>query len=404
MANALAPPNRVRDLRTVWVIAAGKAAPGMSEGALRCLGDRVAGGVVIAPPGLSPSSSVLENVIGGHPIPTTASEVAGRRALAFAEAARPDDTVLVLLSGGASALMAVPADGVTLADKQQTTSVLLKGGADIHALNTVRKHLSAVKGGRLGVAAAHATVRTLVISDVVGDDLSVIASGPTVADATTFDDVMEVLRRFGGEKAFPAAVVSRVQRGAAGRIAETPKPHDVRLARISAEVIGSRWNAMTGAGVAARSLGYEVVQIDDPVVGEARTAGPALVNLARSRVAARRGPVCVVSSGETTVRVTGKGRGGRNQELALAAIDRLGSFNRGVSMASVGTDGVDGPTTAAGAIVDSSSAIRAQRAGLSPSLFLEDNDAYACFDLLGDLIHTGPTGTNVGDLQVILLA
>jgi hydroxypyruvate reductase len=342
-------------------------------------------------------------IVGGHPLPTADSEEAGRRALALAESVTADETLLVLISGGASALMALAADGVTLAEKRATTAQLLRAGADIYALNTVRKHLSAIKGGWLA-ARTRGSCRTLVISDVVGDDLSVIASGPTVADASTFADALALLERFGGAAAYPPAVVARLQRGAAGDIPETPKPGDPRLARSSTAIIGSRRDAMKGAADAAARLGYTVLRIDDAVVGDARTAAVAHVRAAIARASDSARPTAIVSSGETTVHVTGRGRGGRNQEFALAAAVPLATAGSGVVVASVGTDGIDGPTDAAGAIVDATTIRRARAAGVPADRALADNDAYACLAAIGDLIHTGPTGTNVGDLQVILLA
>jgi hydroxypyruvate reductase len=360
--------------------------------------------------------------VAGHPLPTAASEAAGRQVLAIADSVQSDQTLLVLLSGGASALMAVPAEGVTLDDKRATTNQLLRAGADIHALNTVRKHLSAIKGGWLA-ARTKGICHTLVISDVVGDDLSVIASGPTVADASTFEDALDVLRRFGGAAAFPPPVVARLQRGAAHALPETPKPQDPRLNRTTTTIIGSRRNAMVGAAAEAGARGYHVIRIDDAVTGEARTTAPAHVRAVLARAGGSPRPLCIVSSGETTVHVTGGGKGGRNQEFALAAALSLwgtGSLcgtslristgsttpygDPSAVLASVGTDGIDGPTDAAGAIVDASTLARARAAGLAPDRFLSDNNAYAFFSALGDLIHTGPTGTNVGDLQAILLA
>jgi glycerate 2-kinase len=342
-------------------------------------------------------------VVGGHPVPTARSEEAGRKALAIAEALTPDDTLLVLISGGASALMAVPADGVTLDDKRATTDRLLRGGADIYALNTVRKHLSAIKGGWLA-ARTRATCIALAISDVVGDDLSVIASGPTVADASTFQDALDILRRFGGEHAYPAGVVSRLRAGARGSIAETPKPGDPRVERAATTLIGSRRDAMRGAADHASALGYHVIPVDAAVTGEARTASPSHLSAALARANGAGRPACIVSSGETTVNVTGSGKGGRNQEFALAAAAPLAESGATAVLASIGTDGIDGPTDAAGAIVDQMTRSRAAAAGLDPPQFLSNNDAYAFFEALGDLIRTGPTGTNVGDLQVILLA
>jgi len=383
-------------------VAAGKAAPAMAAAAARRLGARIRAGLVIAPDTAAVPDG-FELIVGGHPLPTAASEAAGRRALALAASVSGDEMLLALISGGASALMAVPAEGITLADKRAATQQLLRAGADIHALNTLRKHVSAVKGGWLAARSRGACL-ALAISDVVGDDVSVIASGPTVADTSTFQDALDVVRRFGGDTAFPAAIVARLERGVAGAIDETPKPGDARIARATTEVIGSRRDAMAGAARAASALGYQVVQTDDPVVGEARTTAAAYVRDAIARAAGLSRPVCIVSSGETTVHVTGSGKGGRNQEFALAAASSLSAIDAPAVLASVGTDGIDGPTDAAGAIVDRSTLDRAHAAGLPPDHFLSDNNAYAFFHALGDLIHTGPTGTNVGDLQVILLA
>jgi hydroxypyruvate reductase len=298
--------------------------------------------------------------------------------------------------------MSVPADGLTLEDKRATTQQLLRAGADIQALNTVRKHLSAIKGGWLA-AKASGPCRTFAISDVVGDDLSVIGSGPTVPDASTFRDALDILLRFGGEHAYPASVVARITNGAAGRVEETPKAGDPRLARAQTSIIGGRRHAMDGAVIDAESRGYHVIRVDDAVVGEARAAGPSHLRVAIARTQSIGRPACIVSSGETIVRVTGDGKGGRNQEFALACAGVLSSLGATAALASVGTDGIDGPTDAAGAIVDHTTIQRARALKLQPEPFLERNDAYRFFAPLHDLIITGPTGTNVGDLQIILI-
>jgi hydroxypyruvate reductase len=380
------------------MIAAGKAATAMAAAAGRALGARVRGGisVSIAAAGVPP----LEALAAGHPVPTASSEVAGRRALAIATEVTAGEQLLVLLSGGASALMAVPAEGLRLDDKQRTTELLLRAGADIHALNTVRKHLSGIKGGRLA-ASAVAPNYTLAISDVIGDDPSTIASGPTVADPSTFEDALDVLRRFGGHAVYPAPVVSHLVGGTRGEHLDTPKPGDNRLSAARTFVIGGRFDAMRGAAEEAACRGYHAVTVEPPIAGEARAAGPSLIRAIAEQPAVR--PLAVISSGETTVRVAGGGRGGRNQELALAAAAHLPSLGL-AALASVGTDGADGPTPAAGAIVDCTTVERARRAQLPDlSTFLIDNNSHAFFEALGDLIHTGPTGTNVGDLQVLLL-
>jgi hydroxypyruvate reductase len=371
----------------------------MAAAALRVLGDRIRDGLIVAPE--AGGSTPLPVVVATHPTPTAASEEAGRRALRLARSSEPDETLLVLLSGGASSLMAMPADGLTLADKARTAELLMRGGASIDELNTVRKHLSAIKGGGLALE-SRGRVLTLAISDVVGDDLSVIGSGPTVGDRSTFGDALDILGRRDGLERYPASVVARLEAGHAGRLPETLKPDDPRLARGEARVVGGRSDAMQGAADEAAKRGY-AVQISQPaVVGEARVAARA--RLAEAAALECERPACLISSGETTVNVKGTGRGGRNQEFALAAAAWVVRLPGPAALASVGTDGVDGPTDAAGALVDSSSISRARDAQLSPEAFLDNNDAYAFFERLGDLIHTGPTGTNVGDLQIILLA
>ena len=378
----------------------------MAAAARHALGDRIREALIVGvvPPVADGANTLpFPTIVGGHPTPTAESERGGRAALAMAASLQPDDTLLVLLSGGASALMAVPAEGLTLADKQSATAQLLRGGADIHALNTVRKHLSDIKGGWLA-ACAHGACVTFAISDVVGDDLSVIGSGPTVPDASTFGEALDILRRFGGEHAYPAAVVNRLKGGSAGRVAETPKPGDSRLTRATTSVIGGRRDAMGGAAREAEERGYHVVRIDDAVVGEARVAGPSHLRVCLARAASVGRPACIVSSGETTVRVTGNGKGGRNQEFGLACAEPLESSGVTAVLASIGTDGIDGPTDAAGAIVDSATAQRARDAHLSAGAFLNRNDAYEYFAKLRDLVIIGPTQTNVGDLQLVLLA
>jgi len=392
----------------------------MAKGAASVLKDRLRGGLIVAP--TADAFGSFEAIAGGHPMPTDGSERGGRRALEIAGSLAADEALLVLLSGGASALMAVPADGLTLDDKRRATAQLLRAGADIHALNTVRKHLSAIKGGRLAERAG-GRVRALVISDVVGDAVSVIASGPTVPDASTFAEARALVDRFGGPAAFPSAVVAHLDRGVRGEVPETPKPGHPALTRSTVRVIGNRRHAMLGAAGRAGSLGYHVHVIEDAVVGEARDAARSYWQAIAGLASTLPRPACVVSSGETTVTVRGQGKGGRNEEFALAFGDAYESESdpsgtrvvpesdpsrtrhvpESYVMVSVGTDGIDGPTDAAGAIVDATTLDRARAAGLDPAGFLSDNNAYAFFDALGDLIHTGPTGTNVGDLQVLLL-
>jgi glycerate 2-kinase len=383
------------------VIAAGKAAGVMLNAfaASTAVPLRRMLGIGPHPPELLPEGAEWHNA--GHPLPTPGSVAAARRALEIAHSSRAGELLVVLLSGGGSALMTLPAEGISLADKQQTARALMEHGADIYELNTVRKHLSAVKGGQLA-AAAKGTVVTLAVSDVVGDDLSVIASGPTVPDDSTYAQALAILNARGGVAAYSPAVVERLQRGAGAAVPETPQTGDVRLQRSMARVIGPQRGAIEGADAAARDLGYHVLIMRDPITGEARETAIAHVTRVAAEAATLARPLCVISSGETTVTVRGKGRGGRNQEFALAMASALGVLGDPVAGASIGTDGIDGPTDAAGAIVDSSTLQRAEAAGLDPREFLDDNNTYVFFERLGDLIKTGPTATNVGDLQVIL--
>ena len=387
----------------VDVIAAGKAAAAMlnafaasSSVTLRCVM-----GVGPVEAAVLPEST--QWFTGGHPFPNASSVAAARAALEIARRSGTGELIVVLLSGGGSALMALPAEGVTLADKQETARLLMANGADIHELNTVRKHLSAIKGGQLA-AAASAAMLTLAVSDVVGDALSVIASGPTVGDDTTFAEALAVIERRGGSEAYPRDVIARLQAGVAGHVPESPATGDPALARSSARVIGRQRGAIEGARAAALALGFHVHVIDQPVTGEARDAAPLHVAQVARAASDLPRPLCVISAGETTVTVKGRGKGGRNQEFALAMSGVLDALGDRVAAASIGTDGIDGPTDAAGAIVDSTTQARASLHGLDRERYLDDNDAYAFFDRLGDLIRTGPTSTNVGDVQVMLIA
>ena len=388
----------------VDVIAAGKAAAAMLGAFATSTSAPLRSVLGIGPrrdgPAL-PAGAVWQDA--GHPLPDEGSVAGARRALEMAGRAGERDLLVVLLSGGGSALMALPAEGITLVEKQQTARMLMDASADIYELNTVRKHLSAIKGGQLA-AACRGSVLTLAVSDVVGDDLSVIASGPTVPDDSTYAQALDVLARRGGVDRYPPSVVQRLQQGAAAGAAETPATGDARLSRAMARVIGPQRGAIEGARAAAAARGYHVHIVREPVTGEARTAAAAYVKQIARDIARLPRPLCVISSGETTVTVRGEGKGGRNQEFAFAMAQSLAPLGTAVAGASIGTDGIDGPTDAAGAMVDRGTFERAAAAGISnPSAFLDDNNTYAFFDRIGDLIRTGPTSTNVGDLQVVLI-
>lgn len=374
----------------IELIAAGKAADAMAAEFGTRYGAGVGSGLVVG--------------TGAHPLPDEASAAAGRRALEMARAIPASGSLVVLLSGGASALLAAPAEAVPLDDKREAIRRLLEAGADIHALNIVRKHLSAIKGGWLAASCPGRTF-TFAISDVTDNDPATIASGPTVPDPTRYDDALDVLRRCGVIESVPRTVRRRLEAGARGEVAETPKPGDPRLARSTYQLVGSAADAVEGARAAAVALGYNAAVIPDRVVGEARMAASALLDRAVHELSRLRRPACVISSGETTVRVVGPGRGGRNQELALAAAHAIARLGRAAVLASVGTDGIDGPTSAAGAMIDTATLVRAQEVGLGdPGAYLAANDSYRFFAALEDLIITGPTGTNVGDLQIMLVA
>jgi hydroxypyruvate reductase len=394
LSDQLAREPRVR------VVAAGKAAVGMARGADVALGAHISSGVMTA--SIAGSAGVHWRAFAAtHPRPGPESEAAGRAALALADQARTESgLLLVLLSGGASSMLAVPADGLTIDDKSATNAALLRAGLDIGALNLVRKHLSAIKGGQLA-ARARRTI-TLAISDVctpVEDDPAIIGSGPTAGDDSTFADALAVITSRRLEGAIPPAALQRLQRGARGEATGPVRRDDPALRDSAYWIVASRHDAMRAARETASRLGYHVAVVAPPTIGAARAAFEPLA--ARADRLAR--PACVIASGETTVEVRGHGRGGRNQELAVAALDGL-SHRAPAALASVGTDGVDGPTDAAGALVDSDMwASLGANAAERVAAALADNDSYPLLDGLGALVRSGPTGTNVGDLQVLLL-
>lgn len=387
-------PDERPDPTRQHVIAVGKAAEGMLA-AWTAAGAPRRGLLVTpqAPP--SPPAGAIEVVVAAHPVPDRASVEAAQRALALAHATGRHDTLVVLLSGGASSLMALPAPPCTLEGKIEITSRLLRAGVPIEDMNVVRRWLSAIKGGRLA-AASGGRVLTLAVSDVVGAgrlEPATIGSGPTVPEPSTAADAMAVLHRaWPGETTWPAGVRERLRAAA--------REPAVRTVRGAFHVIGSRRTAVAAAADRARALGYGVRVHEPPVVGEARDAGR---RLAQELSGEGEAPRCCIWSGETTVTVRGDGRGGRNQELVLAAIDGLEVNTRPWVFASLATDGIDGASAAAGAIADTASGARARALGLDPAVALARNDSAAFFASLGDAIVTGPTGTNVGDLQVALV-
>jgi glycerate 2-kinase len=398
---------RTGGYQRVVVAGFGKAGIPMALAAEEVLGSAIGSGLVIVPHHTRPAAlpARIEVARGGHPHPDADSLAAAERIIDLARAADEKTLLLLLVSGGGSALCTAPAEGITLEQKLKTSRLLMEAGADIVELNTVRKHLSRIKGGQLAALAQPARIITLAVSDVLGDRPDVIASGPAYPDPSTFADAVAVLNRRGVADKVPEPVAERLSRGAAGAIPETPKPGDPSFAPVTTILALRNRDAMEAAAHAARNEGYRVHLQEEPVHGEAREAGRMLAAAAlrqRDRLAPGE-RLCLVSGGETTVRVTGKGKGGRNQELALAFAMAI-EGSEGITLLSAGTDGIDGPTDAAGGIVDGNTAARAKAAGLDPGRFLEENDAYTLLDRCGALLKTGPTGTNVMDLQIVLLS
>jgi hydroxypyruvate reductase len=387
------------------LVAAGKAAPAMAKAAEEVLGDRIGAGLAVTnAPG--PALARVTVRLAGHPVPDARGLSAAEQVETLVRALSADDLVLVLLSGGASALLPTPAYGLTLEEKAATTSLLLRAGADITQLNTVRKHLSRLKGGGLARIAAPARVLSLVLSDVVGDDLATIASGPTAPDPTTYADALAVLSERALLDQVPPPVRAHLEAGARGERAETPKPGDPLFRRVETHVVGSNGRSVAAAAREAQRLGLRPLVLTTRLEGEAREAGRFLVSILRECVESgrpARPPVCLVAGGETTVRVEGDGQGGRNQELATAAATALDGFPAPAVVASLATDGIDGASDAAGGVVDDETCRRGREVGLAPpSAFLAQNDTRNFLGPLADLIVTGPTGTNVVDLVLAL--
>lgn len=387
----------------VWVVGAGKASGAMAVAVEHLLGGRVDGGLVVVKDGYAAPTTRIALREAGHPVPDARGLAATAEMLSLLRDLRADDLLLVLLSGGGSALLEQPVPGVDLAALQATTDLLLRAGAAIGQVNMVRKHLSRVKGGGLARATIPATALALVLSDVIGDPLDVIASGPLAPDPTTYADAGAVLARHDLWGRVPSPVAAHLQAGLAGRVPETPKPGDPAFARVHHLVIGNNALAAEAAVARARTLGFNTLLLSTYVEGEAREVGRVLAALARELAHHEqplRRPACVVLGGETTVTMRGTGLGGRNQEAALGAIAGLAGL-RDVLLLSAATDGGDGPTDAAGAWADGTSLARATARGLDPQDYLARNDAFHFFAALNDLLHTGPTLTNVNDLMFV---
>ena len=396
----------------VVVLAFGKAATPMAQAAARGLGHRLDHGLVITKYGHGPEDPAfpprLAVVEAAHPVPDAQGVAAARRAVEIVSRLSERDLLITLISGGGSALLTLPAPGLTLNDLQRTTDLLLASGATIHEINAVRKHLSAVKGGQLARLAHPATILSLILSDVVGNPLDVIASGPTAPDPTTWADAWRVVQKYDLEQALPRAARERLLAGLAGRLPDTPKPGDPIFQRVQNVIVGDNALAAAAARAEAEARGFHAAILSTFVQGEAREVAQVLVALGREVVARGRPlrpPACLILGGETTVTLRGKGKGGRNQELALAAGIALARAAEAapIVILSLGTDGTDGPTDAAGGIVDATTVARGEAAGLDALVHLADNNSYPYLKTIHDLLITGPTRTNVNDLMFVFV-
>lgn len=387
----------LRRLDRVLVLGCGKAGVAMARAVDEVLAGRIAEGFVVVKDGYAAPAGRIAIAEAGHPVPDARGEAAAARLLHLARGARARDLVLFLVSGGGSALTPAPAPPVTLAEKQSVTRSLLAAGAPIGELNAVRKHLSRFKGGQLARAAGPAPVVTLALSDVIGDALDVIASGPTAPDPTTFADALRVLDDRGCLADAPASIRARLMAGARGEIPETPKPGDPLFAGVEHVIAGNNAVVAEAALACARSLGYDARLLTRDLQGEAREAARRLVGAARGMPAG----TCLIALGETTVTVRGRGQGGRCQEFALAAALELDGDPDTVVLAA-GTDGTDGPTDAAGAVVDGGTVSRGDAGGRPAAAALADNDAHRYLRASGDLLVSGPTGTNLLDIYAVV--
>jgi len=415
VANQLTIGSVVYDLdrlERIFLLGFGKAAVAMGLAAVEVLGERLTAGALLTKHGHAagaeawPASvAVLE---AGHPVPDVAGVQAATRIAALAQQATARDLVLCLVSGGGSALLTLPAEGLTLADLQATTAALLRCGATIDEINTLRKHLELLKGGQLARLASPATVASLVLSDVVGSPLDVIASGPTVPDHSTWAEAWQIVQRHGLEAVLPVPVVQRLRAGLDGHLPDTPKPGDAAFGRCQTVVVADNALAASAAQAAAQEQGFAALILSTFVEGEAREVARVAVALGREVVVSGRPaapPACLLLGGETTVTLHGAGQGGRNQELALAAallLARIPEGNR-IVLASLATDGSDGPTDSAGGLVDAGTVARGSALGLDAARHLAHNDAYPFLAATGDLLRTGPTQTNVNDLIAVFV-
>ncbi|CAB5079872.1 D-glycerate 2-kinase (EC [Olavius algarvensis associated proteobacterium Delta 3] len=395
----------VNRFRRIFVVGAGKASAAMARALEHILPTEISGGVVSVKYEHTAVLKTVRQVEAGHPVPDAHGEKAAQSIIELVQQAEASDLVLCLISGGGSALLPLPAPGITLADKQEMIRQLLACGATIHEINTLRKHTSAIKGGRLAEAAYPATLISLILSDVIGDDLDVIASGPTVPDTSTFQDALAIVHTYRLDEKLPKPILEHLEAGHDGHLPETPKTGHHAFERTVNLIIGSNMQAIRAAEQEARNRGYHCLILSSLVEGETREAARFHGAIAREILNSGHPipkPACLISGGETTVTLKGNGIGGRNLEFALAAAIDIAEHD-GIVILSGGTDGTDGPTPAAGATVDHNTVKKAAAVGLDAREFLERNNSYPFFEQLGDLIITGPTDTNVMDLRIVLV-
>ena len=396
----------LNSFENIYLIGFGKAAAAMARGAEEVLGDALKAGIVSVKYGhLDKISAKIKINQAGHPVPDTAGMKGAQEIVSFLKQRSERDLVICLISGGGSAILPLPYEGITLAEKQETTKLLLACGADITEINAIRKHISQVKGGQLARMTQPATLVTLILSDVIGDPIDSIASGPAAPDRTTFNDCWAILQKYDLLDKIPPAVESHLKSGVDKIIPDTPKAGDPAFSKTHNVLIGSNWEAVTAAKDYAQKLGYHTLVLSTFVEGE--TKDVARVHAAIAKEVIKTGnpikkPACIISGGETTVTIRGKGLGGRNQEFVLAAAMDIDGLDKLVVL-SAGTDGSDGPTDAAGAIADGETISRAKQLNLNSLKYLQNNDSYHFFEKLDDLVKTGPTNTNVMDIRIVLI-